>query len=359
MGLHEDGRRTVSYSEISSYQRCTYQHYLSYVKGYKRVRKEIGASATGTIVHLAIAAALHWYHANDYRHDDDAIFTEILKAVKVWSETNRPEDPIIVDEDGLLVDFSEAADEWARAVDEAAVIAYRTIRHLDVPNRWRTVVDKDGVPYIEYRLEHPMLPESEYVGVIDWVAVDLSKNITYVVDWKTRKTFQDDENSVIGGEDFNVQLSLYQYALMERGVNASGAIIYQISSRIPEIPDLTKKGAVSKAKIKTDWETYSEAVRSYGLDPNDYLDMKDQLDAVEFWRPVTHYRGKEELLNRWINARRWAEIIERNSDPAYVPPKVENVTCVFCPFARICLAEDKGWDVDYLIEDQYTKRVSQ
>lgn len=353
MGLQADGRRTISYSEIAAFQRCQYQHHLGYVEGYKKVRTEVGASALGTVVHVAIAAALLWYHNNDYKDDKDAVLAVILDVVRRWSDENKPDSPIIVDEDGLLVDFSEAEQEWIRSVDEAAAIAYRTVMHLDIPTNWRTVVDSSGIPLIEYRLEHPIGDNYDYVGVIDWVATDINRGITYIVDWKTRRNFQDDENAYLSGEDFNVQLSLYQYALNDRGANVQGSIIYQISSRLPEIPDLTKQGRVSKAKIKSDWPTYRQAVIDYGLDPDDYLDMKEQLDAIEFWRPVTHYRGQKEITSRWVTMLGWAKLIaEYDGEPL----KNENVTCVFCPFAQICLAEDKGFDVQYMIEDRYTKR---
>lgn len=355
MGVQEDGTRTVSYSEISSFQRCEYQHFLNYRQGYRRQREQIGASATGIIVHVALAAALKWYHDNDYKQDLDAVLGVILSTVKTWSEEHRPEMPIVIDEEGMIVDFSDAVELWVKSVDEAAAIAYRTIVHLDVPNNWRTAVDPSGEPIIEYRLEYPMLKDVLYVGYVDWVAKDLRNGVTYVIDWKTRQKFQDDETSIISGEDFNVQLSLYQYALTRMDIPVSGAIIYQIFSGLPEIPELTQKGKVSRAKIKSDWLTYRQAVIDYGLDPEEYEDMRPQLDAIEFWRPVTHYRGEFELKSRWLEASRWAErVLEADNRPAL---KHENVMCRFCSFAQICLGEDKGYDVDHLIEERYTVKM--
>lgn len=367
MGLHEDGRRTISYSEISTFQHCERQHELSYRQGLRRNSEDIGASAIGVIVHLAIAEALRWYHANDYRQDEAHIFNVIANATRQWADEHRPKSLPSLDGDDYMTDDSgltQQQRDFDVAVDEAAAIAYRTVMHLDVPNNWRTEEDANGVPMIEYRIEKPMLwlPNEDvvtFVGYVDWVARDIHSNTIYIVDWKTRKTFQEDETNFLIGEDFNVQLSLYQYVLASQGIPVVGNIIYQISSRLPEIPELTKTGAVSRAKIKTDWETYSNFVLAMGLDVNDYLDVKANLDRVEFWRPVTHYRSSTEVANRWREAQEWADDIISHETSGRYSKKVETVMCRFCPFASICLAEDKGYDVDFVIEQRYNKRIEQ
>lgn len=358
---------TISYSEIETYQRCQYKHHLSYGKRLRSNRKEITSSTVGTIVHIALAAAFRKYHETNYEADIADIKIAMDNVVGDWLNEHLYKDTefsLVYDEEtGDFVADTSIYDEFVKEVYAAREIAYRTVLQLNVDQNWR-VVELDGVPLIEYRAEYPMAFETSdnplcFVGVIDLVAVNLNDGLTYVVDWKTRAKFQDDEfSNSIGGEDFNTQVSLYQKMLSLLGVEVHGTVIYQIYNKLPETPELNKpkkdgSQEMSRANIKTDWLTYQIALYQAGLDPADYLDMRDKLAHVEFWRPVTLFRGEHELQRRWNEARGWAIRIKMQGIWRLTPLKTENVMCLFCPFNKICLAEDRGYDVDALIETEY------
>lgn len=344
----------VSFSQISEYQRCPFKWYLLYVEGIRPQRTD-DALNLGSLVHAGLAFALTFYMSMDYNVSLGDMYSVIADYFNQWKANNRPESQMVIDMDGSWVEDDSRLLSFDEIVDTAAIIVYRTVRFLDIPNNWRVVVGQslDGkhnkVPYIEVPFE---LQANGYtfVGKIDAVLLNLRDNRTYLIDWKTRTSFEDDENNVITGEEFNEQMALYHYALSFYGVKVDGEVTYQIASKVPKKPEVLKSGkAMSRANITSDWETYRAAVIEAGFDPNDYLDMQDKLSVTKWWHPVTIYRSEGNLAKRFATLDVWA----RRMLEDVTCPQVYSRMCKLCPFNHICFAVDNDYDVDALIKEQY------
>lgn len=275
--------------------------------------------------------------------------------IDTYSAEHRPE-RIAFEGENFEYDNSFELEEWDTTVSTARQIAKRTLKHLDVPNNWRTeTIEWEGetVPLIEFRFEYPLVEDRNIVGKLDWVATNLQDGTTYLIDWKTRAKFTGDFE--IAGEDMNLQLSIYQYVLNSMGVETEGTITYQIRSSLPSVPEKTKNGHISKAKITTDYDTYMAQLLANNENLEDYAEVLERIQNTDYWwLPIIIYRGKLELAERWKTTQKITRLMIATDDPI----KFESPRCMYCPFFRLCLGEDRGLDVDMLKEASYVTRES-
>lgn len=354
----------VSYSSIDTYSRCPRKYKWSYVDKLTRATYEATPASLGSAIHAGLAFGLNWFHSTGYDGSAEnlrSLSSTLFEFFNGWAEANAPDVGYNVTPDGAMMEDTEARDKFRVMVSDAFEITLRTLDHLDVPNNWRTV-ELNGVPLIEFHdtveLHKDPFFWAELTYQVDWVARNVQSGLVYVVDWKSRKTFQPDEmEQAIGGEDFNFQISLYAAALAQRGVSPiHGTITYQIAPYTPEWPSLIKNGRVSKANIRSDWATYSAAIRANNEDPEDeyYAEMREKLNKQVWWSPVTIYRGEAELRNRWETAVKWAKRIA--DDGEYL--QVESIMCRLCPFAKLCIGVDRELDVDSIRKMEYTVKTA-
>lgn len=359
----EDIRR-ISYSELSSYMECPRKHHYAYEERLHKISySQSSRMNIGIVVHECIEESLMKYLVTNYTASIEDINNAIEYRAREYSKINKPEIQMVYNGDGFVPGNLNELEQWDRDIELAVKITKRTMKYLDVPSNWRTKYiewNNEKVPLIEFKFEYPIIPGYDLVGKIDWVAESLEDGQTYLIDWKTRKIFSDDFE--VGGEDMNLQLSLYQYVLNSLGVDTFGTITYQIRSDIPHLPvklnDNELKdgtlvpGKISKAKITTDYETFKKALEENGESPEEEISKIKWsfTDDTYWWLPIQVIRGKKELHSRWETAR---EITERLSQDD-VAPKYENPRCTFCPYFRLCLGEDRGFDIDFLKESQYT-----
>jgi hypothetical protein len=308
------------------------------------------------------------YFASDYMLTLDELKEQLQGMFIEYRETNKPEPRYKMDQYGNVVEDQSTTTEFFEMVDEAMNVVYRTFVHLDVPKNWRTVPYLTQ-PLIEFRSEVEILTGGEddlgrslnaimFQFQVDWVAKNLNDGLTYLVDWKSRKSFEDSEyESVISGETFNSQMSLYQKCLQLLGIKTDGSICFQISPYNPKIPNyLESRKRVSKENIKTDWQTYSETLIQYGENPDDpyYSEMKTKLGEPSWFSPITLFRSQSELDKRWEDARNWTKIIYSEKQQ-YLP--IMNSTCKFCPFSKICIGIDNNYDIQEMINTEYVRKV--
>ncbi len=357
-----DSNFTVSYSALSAYMSCEFKSALS--TQFEPVEKA-RPLVLGTLVHLGLSVALEKMARVNY---DYIPYADIARVIDDYINANRTVKIPIVFEGLTIVDDNSIDYEELRA--NAYDVVVRTINHLELGKRWIVALDGEGNPIIERRFQVPMIenPAIDFVMVVDTILVEPETGEAWVVDWKVRKSMQNDlltSNSGTARDDFNVQVSLYQKALQPLlkgyGYYLNGAIVYQISDRLPETPKLNKTApgkplVMSRSKIKTDWETYSTTLIEHGIDPADYKDMESALADVVFWQPLYIRQVATEVNNRWELMKRWAIRLYnfRNSD--IEPLRHISAGCQFCDFARVCMGIDRNHDVSVILATDYKKR---
>ncbi len=325
----------LSFSQISTYLRCRQEWRYVYQENLVP-RMDARPLSLGSAVHTGLAMALRGYH-----HGWMPVEDGVRKGVEAWREQELAREDL----------FEEEVEAVHQVAADAEQIAIRTLRKLPI-DEWETVTDLSGTPMIEYYFTVPLKGWGGFHGYIDWVGRHKPTGQIWLVDWKVRGSFQPYE-----AEEVNLQNAAYQYAifriLREPPV---GTITFQISGKLPTKPKLNKDGTMSRALIKTDWETYKAALLEAGLSPDDYLDMADKLSTVEFFRPVKEYRTLDTVR------RVWREVIEptareiRRSNKIVVR-NLGHRTCNGCAYRQLCLAELGGEDAEYIRETHYRSRA--
>lgn len=341
---------SLSVSQVSSWLRCRYEWYLNYEE--RLVRKDLKwAPALGSAVHAGIAAALLRKHELDKLglpfNEHGILVTAVHDGVDGWAErTLALIDQDVVDEE-LALAIRDAVDQ---IVPQAAEIVRRTLQHIKVWE-WRTLEDRRGQPMVEYHFEVPLRGWRCFQGYVDWVGVHEPTGHKWLIDWKVRSQFQPDDN-----EEISLQHAVYQYGLLRATRHfLDGTMTVQIADRVPQQPKLNKDGSMSRALIRTDWETYKAALLAAGLDPNDYLDMQEKLSTIEWVRISQHYRTIAEAQAIWkeVVLPVAAEIrSKRKRIYRTLSPRV----CRGCGYKDLCLAELWGEDADYIRDAMYRKR---
>jgi len=258
----------------------------------------------------------------------------------------------LVDNDGIKA-VNQKFEEYInsrRMFDEEIKMYRQTMEHsIDIGERaYQNFIKRYQVlkGYVEYRFDIPIIEGVNLVGKIDAVVKDLKTKTLWILDHKTRKTFQSTEN-----EELNLQNAIYQKALAIEGIQTIGSICHQIYNEMPSVPTVNKNGTMSKALIKTDWQTYSQYLAYAGLDQADYQEMQAKLENVEFFNFLKAYRNETELENTWneIIIPTAKEILE--TEEFIRSLSVWN--CQGCRYRDLCLTELRGIDSEYLREHNF------
>ncbi len=352
---------SISVSEISTYRTCPQKHDYIYNQRLARQYQETGPMRLGTVYHELMAAVLK---AGYYKNTPENHVPQLIDWVaKMWDKAKRPEKTIQFE--GVEYPDTEFYERWEEVIATAKIMARVTVENLDIFNRF-TVLDTDAfapeyrpdgtpVPLIEYKISYPVIG-TDYVfsGVIDAVVRDNNTGHIVVLDWKTKASFISVDDEIM-----NMQVGLYQHVLLQLGVNVTRGLIYQIKSSIgvPELNQPDKKTGIapmSRRVIATTWELYSEALVKNGLNPDDYLDMKEKLISKpdELIQALDVYRSPTYLTNIWQQLKvHLTHISQDTGDRAMVL----GFSCYSCPFKQLCRYKLEGWPIEEVINEFFIR----
>lgn len=323
--FHKTRHNYLSFTQIADFQKCHYRWSLRYHHGLQ-TKTVVRPLALGDAVHQAIAANL-------------LDGTDPQTFLNVWR-------------DGRLesVEGDEQLDELNEIHQLAPKIAQRALDKLQKMG-WETITI-DGRPSVEIDFVVPLPGFDGYIVHIDAIFYDRLNNTLRVADYKVRKAFQDAD-----AEQVNLQHATYMYVAQQHGIPVSSSVTMQLRNESPRKPKLNKNGTMSKAAIISDWETYEAALVEAGLDPLDYLDMKEKLERSEFIRVDYSYRSEVELKNMWERiVLPTSEEIAKEKDK-YRQDKEHCPTrhlfwaghCQNCNFREFCLQNLAGYDTSPML----------
>lgn len=339
-------RKHISYSEASLFMRCQYAHHLRYAMHLKRIQ-EADHLRLGSLVDTGLQAALHAHHEGLGFNN---ILTEAFKGTDVYIQEYLSKPHV----EGWLDEASEDGptirEQSQALLEKADRIIHRTIVYLELStDKWTTLII-DGKPAIQTELKCDIPGSSKHMlGYLDWVATNRDGE-TYIIDFKVRKKRQSDEEHHNGLED-DWQLPLYAYALAEKGIDIKGVAHLNIYGQVPKQPKQNKNGTISQAACDTDWDTYAEAVRSTGGDPNMYMKMREKLDAKSWINWTQRYITEHERLFACT------QLIKSSMEirlPGPTPARtIFPMTCRMCDFQTYCRLDRQGYNAENLIGTEY------
>lgn len=320
----------ISYSRVMQYLNCGYKYWFNYVMGYTSIISD-QAPTLGSAGHEGMAAGILG------RSVDQALEEWANNYVINHSLYNLEDEEIM----GTLVSMTQDV------IHQASIIVPRALDDLHLED-WETI-EYNGHPMVEMKCLVPLRGwPGGFVAVLDWVAKYKPTQMTWLIDHKFRKQLQDEDS-----EEVNLQMPSYQKILMDYGIPTVGSMSNQILAKLPSEPKLNKDGSMSRSKIATTWDKYKECLLVNGLDPNNYVEMKDKL-TTEFFRQVYSYRSPAQVMNTWDN------VIEKTANEmAFQPSFVRNLGhlgCKKCWVRDYCMEELRGGDTNWLLESQYMPR---
>lgn len=343
--------QSISVSQVSTFQACSKKWQLQYVEGLEPKEQDTAPTTLGTMFHLGMATALKAFF---YGATAEEALQSATEAIADWAVDNEPAAKTVNVFDMDTNTFNAQSDEqfyttWALMCVTATELVRRTWDNYDIDQRY-SVVAYNGEPMVEWRLEH-RFANMTFVGLVDAVLFNKHTGLTEVIDWKTRKNFTETLD-----EDLNMQTALYQYILYkEYDVEVAVSTIIQVKSELPRSPKLNKDGSMSRQLITSDWATYRQALYAVGLNEDDYLDMIPKLNSVEFFKETSVVRNSATLYTFWINfllhVKRLVAAEASNDFPA-----AYGYACKFCQFRRLCEGELHGYDLESIIDTEYSRR---
>ena len=331
---------TATVSRLKSWTNCRYRHDLEYVRRIRR-RRTGGVIDLGSAVHEGLAAAL----LSSIRKDARKVFTYadvIERAIDHWHTF------IVSKMSTDELDDREAMAELNDTSEKAKAIAKRAI--VPLLSHYEVVVLDDGTPLVEYALNVRVAWKRWKVrnvhGTVDLVARDKQTGSLWVIDHKTREQLQAEQ-----WVDFDLQLAMYQWMLQKSGIPVVGSIQYQIRSAVPREPNVNKNGSMSRAAIATTWDIYRAALIREGLDPDEYGDMKEKLEAQKWHEFSKTYRSAETL--EFIvedQARANCRDMFTKGHMRRVWRALGSISCRSCRMIDFCRAELHGDDIAPLLD---------
>ena len=326
----------LSYSQMRTFKECRYKWHKHYVEGLRFRGREMPRLLIGSLIHKGLEAAF-LLHAKVEPADPGAVERAIFAYHDEYIEKHAP----------LAQDYIDELEELA---EKAVRITIRALDWLDL-SLWEVVILEDGTPLVEKLLEMPQNYWAHFIGYLDVVLREKSTGNVYLIDVKCRDKFQTFEN-----EETNEQFPIYQKLLQRLGVVLSGVMTWQIKTREPLMPELTKKGTLSRKKMTTDWPTYLQAIEACGFDPADYDGVREWAEKVQFQGFSRNYRSEVEVENIWMGIYAVAKEMKRVDLPIYRNLRPGFAGCHDCSMREICLTELRGGDVDWIKKTRYRHR---
>lgn len=209
--------------------------------------------------------------------------------------------------------------------------------------------------FAEHKFSIDLNDDVTLEGVIDMVAEDEQGRI-WLVDHKTHKNIPSGDIAYS-----NMQSALYAFAMREceEFPNPDGVCWNYIRWKDQTKPELLKNGTMSKKKIDTTWRVYERALKENGLDPQDYLDVKEVLENKENEFYVRQYLPLNDTIIKNVHQDAVTtanQIIEYKDKPKEEFDRNLTRDCSWCEFYPLCQAELRGLDSDFMRKVEYRKK---
>lgn len=348
-GTSPDGM--ISVSQIQSWMSCKKKWEYAYLEGLTP-RVERPYLTIGKLCHVGMQAAMEclWTYlpgrnlSGPLRH---TVFEDLLQE---GEKAIRREHARYMDGIEFL---NEEFPDFNQICEDAVSIFSQALGEFD-PLRWDVLtVYENGKakPALELHFLVPCRGSKGLHGYIDAILRDRESGQVWCTDYKFRSQLQADEE-----EQFNLQNAVYMYACHRMGIEVTGTQTWQHLNRPAANPALTKNG-VSRTRIKTTWDHYRQFVEQQGYDPEDYMDMKEKLSDVEWFKSTLEYRNPKTIQNVWNEIIVPASWGIRRSFKGDNNRALFQWNCKNCQFRELCQAELRDYDADFIRKSQFTQKT--
>lgn len=212
-------------------------------------------------------------------------------------------------------------------------------------HRWKEEDAEWQILAIEQEYEAPLPHGHTFKFKIDGIIEDEWGQ--WLLEHKNHKTIPDDNYRFI-----DLQSARYVWGLNKyHGFDIVGVLWNYLRMKPPGIPQMTKTGRLSRARLETDALTFTEALLNYGLDPKDYRSDIIKLKRNNpFFRRVRVPKPDQVIETLVKEAVYTADEIERG----FKPIRTIDRSCTFsCSYLQPCMASLYGGDEAEVLRTQF------
>lgn len=346
---------TVSASQLMSFMSCRRKWQYSYIDNLTP-RVERAYLTIGKLCHVGMQFAMHALYTMQSNDPDEWVTITAMEnaahaAMRVAYDEYLASVMLLDCElDGVEAVYADALKVFSQAVREFNPHAWEVVE---------VVVDGRPVPALELHFCLPCVGKRKLRGYIDAVLRDRVTGQVWCVDYKFRSTLEPAES-----EQFNIQNAIYTRACRYMGIDITGTLTWQHSNTPASEPSVNKNGTVSRAKIKTTWDVYADAVTRAGGNPDDYAEeMIPKLADIQWFSATKEYRNNQTVDAIWADvvvphtrAISTARTPKSAAKPA--PKSLYPWNCRMCQFRSLCQAELRGYDPEYIRQTEFTQRAT-
>lgn len=206
----------------------------------------------------------------------------------------------------------------------------------------------------EVHVEMPIKSNVILEGYIDMLVTDQYGEV-WIMDHKTHGKVP------TGLIKSNMQQGVFYYTLAKYlGIPVKGVIWNYIVWKLPSEPELLKSGELSRRKnINSTWSTYRRVINQYGLNEEDYSDMKAILDGNE----ARFYTRQADVYPQAMVDQVMKDLKKSVEEMMYFETRGNGIrnlsySCGTCSFKDLCYEQLCGHSLDEIIKDRYLKKVS-
>ena len=256
----------------------------------------------------------------------------------LWDEQKQAFEESVVLGEEMLKNYVN----WSSVADERPETGFKRVLYTE--REFAVVIPgEDGKPY-HFTDGSGQVWEMWLVGRLDMVVEDFDNRI-WVLDHKTSKDRLDEEILILDD-----QMTMYLWAVQQILQKPVEGCYYNVlRKKLPVVPQVLANGkGLSKAKsIDTTYEVYLQAIFDNNFDPADYEDILDYLSNKKtgFFERVKVRRNQHELA--MAGRMLLLETIDMLNDP-YIYPNFTRDCKWKCDYKELCLAMNRGDDVEYL-----------
>ena len=323
---------TVSHSEVSSYRKCPKAWEYRYKIGIKKKRKEM-RMFKGSILHDMLNAHIKMRMSKGKSTNGDAwdVLDRYEEEYASWFEEERLEHGVdLISDCGKI--FEGYLRKWKR--DPLTYEFSEEAVFFDLPGK---------------------LPR--FIGFIDKIARD-EEDRRWIMDHKFVANIPTAEDRF---SELQLLLYIWAWNLTHPDHPVDGVCWDYARSKAPTEPEILKSGELSKRKnIDCDVHTYLSVVKREGKNPEDYQDMVEHLEGKEdtfferVFLPAPTAKMIELITDEFLETTR--EIQEKKKPKAICTRSMSSFNCKTCDYRKVCEAEVRGHDADFIIKSEYRQR---
>jgi len=235
-----------------------------------------------------------------------------------------------------------------------------------IVRNYKTLYSDDGLTYLKGKDGKPFEIQVETEFTISGIKVHFTGHIDKLVQDRDKRILVLDHKShkVIPGPDArynDFQLLTYLWLLPLSGLpKADGVLWDYLRTKPPAVPEVLKNGSLTKrANLDSDRQTYLDAIVTNGLNPADYQDVLDRLEAEggnRYFERVKLPAPQKELIDNMVSDFKETiiQIVDATKKNHFV--RNMNKDCSWCGFAQLCQAELRGYDTEFMRKSSYRQR---